>query len=108
MRLHETADVADAKVAVSIIEACLREVAFDTKTGRYDIDRVISNVSGRQRADVSRVHNAMKVYGQPMSMAQIYQSCMDYLTKDQIDVAVEKMSQSAIVSISPDKTVRLV
>lgn len=108
MRLHETADVEDAKVAVSIIEACLREVAFDTKTGKYDIDRVISNVSGRQRADVALVHNAMKVYGQPMSMAQIYQSCMDHLTKDQIDVAIEKMSQSAIVSISPDKTVRLV
>jgi replicative DNA helicase Mcm len=108
MRLHETADIDDAKVAVRIVEACMKEVAFDMKTGKYDIDRVISNVSGRQRADVSRVHNAMKVYGQPMSMAQIYQSCMDYLTKDQIDVAVEKMSQSAIVSISPDKTVRLV
>jgi len=108
MRLHEVADIEDAKVAVSIVDACLREVAYDTKTGKYDIDRVISNVSGRQRSDISVVHNAMKIYGQPMSRAQIYSSCADKLNKDQIDVAIEKMNLNSIVAIGSDKIVRLV
>ncbi len=108
MRLHETADVEDAKVAISVVEACLREVAFDIKTGKYDIDRVISNVSGRQRSDIAVVQNAMKVYGKPMDMAQIYASCADHLNKSAIDVAIEKMQLNAMIAIGTDKMVRLV
>lgn len=108
MRLHEEADIADAQTAIRIVEACLREVAFDARTGKYDIDRVISNVSGKQRGDIAVVHNAIKVYGQAMSMGDVYNAVMDRLTKEQVDVAIEKMSQNAMVSISPDKKVTLI
>jgi replicative DNA helicase Mcm len=46
MRLHDIADIQDAKVAVQIVDACLREVAYDAKSGKYDIDRVISMYPG--------------------------------------------------------------
>jgi replicative DNA helicase Mcm len=108
MRLREVADAEDAKVAISIIEACLREVAFDSKTGKYDIDRVISNVSGRQRSDIAQVHSALKVYGQPMTMASIYNACADHLNKEQIDVAIEKMQLNAMIVIGNDKLVKLI
>jgi replicative DNA helicase Mcm len=108
MRLRETADVEDAKVAVRLVDACLREVAYDVKTGKYDIDRVISNVSGKQRADVAIVHGAMKIYGQPMTMASIYNACADKLNKEQVDTAIEKMQLNAMVSVGPDKLVKLV
>ena len=108
MRLHEVADVEDAKVAVRIVEACLREVAFDSKTGKFDIDRVISNVSGRQRSDIAQVIAAMKLYGQPMTMADIYNACGTSLDKEKIDVAIEKMSQNAMIVIGNDKLVKLI
>jgi replicative DNA helicase Mcm len=108
MRLSEEANTDDAKVAVTIVEACLREVAFDTKTGKFDIDRVISNVSGKQRGDIGIVMNALKTYGQAMNYAAIYNACADHLNKEQVDVAIEKMSQNAMVVIDRDKLVKLI
>lgn len=108
MRLHDVADEVDARVATTIVEACLREVAFDTRTGKFDIDRVISNVSGRQRSDISIVIGALKVYGQPMSVASIYTAVGESLSKEAIDVAVEKMSQNAMIVIGNDKLIKLI
>jgi replicative DNA helicase Mcm len=107
MKLHDVADASDAKVAVSIVEACLREVAYDDKSGKFDIDRVISNVSGRQRKDVVKVLESMKIYGQPMHVAQIYLACADFLSKEAVDVALEKMGLNSMVCCGPDKLWRI-
>jgi len=108
MRLRSVADADDAKVAVRIVDACLREVAYDKRTGKYDIDRVIANVSGKQRNDIYIVHTALKTYGQPMSIPSLYTACAGQLDKESIDVAIEKMQQNCMVAVTPDKLVKMV
>jgi replicative DNA helicase Mcm len=108
MRLHDIADIQDAKVAVQIVDACLREVAYDAKSGKYDIDRVISNVSGRQRKDIGVVQDALKRCAEPMTMSELYVACGSILNKEQIDTAIERMQDNRMVAVGNDKRVRLV
>jgi replicative DNA helicase Mcm len=107
MRLRDIADAHDAAVAVSIVEACLRDVAFDSKTGKFDIDRVISNVSGQQRSDIGIIVGMMRLHEKPMYMADIYLAVGDKLSKEKVDIAIEKMQMNAIAFIRPDKMVEL-
>jgi replicative DNA helicase Mcm len=108
MRLQPVATAEDAEVAIRIIDTCLREVAFDQGTGKFDIDRVVSNVSGSQRKDISAVHAALKSFGGAMSYPDLYNACAELLNKEQVDTAVEKMRENVIVAVSSDKKVRIV
>lgn len=108
LRLSEVATEDDANIAVMVVDACLRDVAYDPKTGNYDIDRVISNVSGAQRKEIEVVHTFLKSSGKPMCYADIYLGCQEYLTKEAVDRAIGKMSDNVMVSVSADKKVTLV
>ena len=54
MRLSETITVDDATLVVGVVDTCLRQIAYDSKTGCWDVDKVInrypkktSNIIGR-------------------------------------------------------------
>ena len=106
VNLREVATVADAAVAIRIVDACLRDVAVDPRTGKYDIDRVISNVSGAQRKDMAIVQSALKAKGS-MTVTDLYLACTE-LNKEQIDRAIEKMQENVMVAVTRDKMVMLV
>jgi replicative DNA helicase Mcm len=52
-KLKETVDVEDAEEAISIIDACLKEVAYDPETGRFDVDKIMGvHKSERKKLDI--------------------------------------------------------
>ena len=48
-RLSEKVTVADTKKAISLLDYCLRQIAFDEETGSFDIDMVATGVKASQR-----------------------------------------------------------
>jgi replicative DNA helicase Mcm len=49
LRLSDKVTKKDAKKAVELMDFCLRQVAFDEKTGTFDVDRISSEISASIR-----------------------------------------------------------
>jgi len=54
IRLSPDIGIDDAERVIKIVDTCLREVAYDPKTGSFDIDRVVTGISKGKR-DLIRV-----------------------------------------------------
>lgn len=73
VRLSQTIEVEDADRVVRIVDACLRQVAYNKKTGEYDIDILATGVSKGKRDLIQRVKTAIKENCDLMGRAQIQQ-----------------------------------
>jgi replicative DNA helicase Mcm len=49
IRLSNRIEKTDADRVVHIVDTCLRQVAFDAKTGQFDIDKVVTGISKGRR-----------------------------------------------------------
>ena len=49
IRLSPDIDMADAKRVVNIVDTCLRQIAYDAKSGTFDIDKVVTGISKGKR-----------------------------------------------------------
>jgi replicative DNA helicase Mcm len=49
MRLSEVCEKKDARRAIELLDYCLRQVAFDEKTGTIDIDRIATGIPASDR-----------------------------------------------------------
>jgi len=55
MRLSETITVDDATLVVSVVDTCLRQIAYDSKTGSWDVDKVINRYPKRTANIIGRL-----------------------------------------------------
>jgi replicative DNA helicase Mcm len=49
IRLSPDIDMTDAKRVVNIVDTCLRQIAYDAKSGTFDIDKVVTGISKGKR-----------------------------------------------------------
>ncbi|HNS83321.1 MAG TPA: minichromosome maintenance protein MCM, partial [Methanolinea sp.] len=54
IRLSPNIEAEDSERVIKIVDTCLREVAYDAKTGTFDIDKVVTGIS-KGRRDLIRV-----------------------------------------------------
>jgi replicative DNA helicase Mcm len=54
IRLSNTIELSDAERVIHIVDACLRQIAYDAKTGSFDIDKVATGIS-KEKRDIVRV-----------------------------------------------------
>ncbi|OPY37680.1 MAG: Minichromosome maintenance protein MCM [Methanoregula sp. PtaU1.Bin051] len=54
IRLSNTIDIGDAERVIRIVDACLRQIAYDARTGTFDIDKVATGIS-KEKRDLVRV-----------------------------------------------------
>jgi len=60
MALSSKVTEEDAQAAIELVEASLRMVAFDSVTGKIDIDRLVSKMSASQRSSSDIILKVMK------------------------------------------------
>ncbi len=63
IRLSDTIEVRDAERVIHIVDACLRQVAYDAKTGTFDIDKVTTGISKEKRDIVRVIKDAIRDIG---------------------------------------------
>jgi len=107
IRLSPNVEKLDAKIAVQLVDACLRDVAYDPKSGKFDIDRVICNTSSAQRSHIAMIKNSLQCNQNRMSRVSIYASLMEHLNKQEIDIALDRMQENCWIAISRDDEIRL-
>lgn len=108
VRLSPTVDERDAKIAVQLVDACLRDVAYDAKSGKFDIDKVICNTSSAQRTHIAIIKDVLKcAEHQRLTRTDIYTRCIEHLNKQEVDIAIERMQLNCWVAVSKDDEVTL-
>jgi len=100
LRLSAIAEERDAQTAINIVDACLREVAYDAKTGNYDIDMTVSAMSFAQRRVGGEIRHYIESMGGKVSRSDIYTAMMVKYPKMEIDTAIEKMSQATMIVLN--------
>jgi len=63
IRLSSTIETSDAERVIHIVDACLRQIAYDAKTGTFDIDKVVTGISKEKRDIVRVIKDAIRDIG---------------------------------------------
>lgn len=63
IRLSNTIETSDAERVIHIVDACLRQIAYDAKTGTFDIDKVVTGISKEKRDIVRVIKDAIRDIG---------------------------------------------
>ena len=53
----------DAERVIHIVDACLRQIAYDARTGTFDIDKVVTGISKEKRDIVRVIKDAIRDIG---------------------------------------------
>ncbi|GAB6286110.1 MAG: minichromosome maintenance protein MCM [Methanoregula sp.] len=87
IRLSDKIELADAERVIHIVDACLRQIAYDAKTGNFDIDKVVTGISKEKRDIVRVIKDAIRDTGGEGRRA-----------------AIEKVKEAVVAKgFSPDK-----
>jgi replicative DNA helicase Mcm len=73
IRLSSNIVLSDAERVIQIVDACLRQIAFDAKTGTFDIDKVVTGISKEKRDIVRVIKDAIRETGGDSRRASIDQ-----------------------------------
>ncbi|KQC05009.1 MAG: AAA family ATPase [Methanolinea sp. SDB] len=71
IRLSNTIEPVDAERVVKIVDTCLRQVAYDAKSGSFDIDRVVTGFSKGKRDLIRMIKLAIRDLADDNGRAQI-------------------------------------
>jgi replicative DNA helicase Mcm len=71
IRLSGSIELADAERVVNIVDTCLRQVAYDAKTGSFDIDKVVTGFSKGKRDLIRRIKEVIREMADESGRAQI-------------------------------------
>jgi len=63
IRLSDTIELSDAERVIHIVDACLRQIAYDAKTGTFDIDKIVTGISKEKRDIVRVIKDAIRDIG---------------------------------------------
>jgi len=63
IRLSNTIGQEDAERVIRIVDACLRQIAYDARTGTFDIDKVVTGISKEKRDIVRVIKDAIRDIG---------------------------------------------
>lgn len=73
IRLSDAIDKSDAERVIRIVDACLRQIAYDPRTGTFDIDKVVTGISKEKRDIVRVIKDAIRDIGGEGKRAAIEQ-----------------------------------
>jgi replicative DNA helicase Mcm len=71
IRLSDTIELTDAERVIGIVDTCLRQVAYDAKTGSFDIDKVVTGFSKGKRDLIRRIKEVIRELADDSGRSQI-------------------------------------
>jgi replicative DNA helicase Mcm len=63
IRLSNSIEQTDAERVIHIVDACLRQIAYDARTGSFDIDKVVTGISKEKRDIIRVIKDAIRDIG---------------------------------------------
>ena len=98
MRLSNTIDTEDTDRILRIVDACLRQVAYDAESGSFDIDKLVTGVTKSQRDIIRSVKETVRnLSGESGGQAKV-DEVIDILiqqgfSRDKIEYTIEQLKR---------------
>jgi replicative DNA helicase Mcm len=73
IRLSKDIEGEDAERVITIVDTCLRQIAYDAKTGSFDIDKVVTGYSKSKRDIIRRIKEVIRGIADESGRARIDQ-----------------------------------
>lgn len=100
-RLSNTATIDDAEFVIGLVLACLKEVAYDIKTGTYDTSKITSTVSTSMQGNIKVMRKAIEDLKDPShgrtDRNHLYAHFKGQITEEEVDAIIAKMSKENLV-----------
>jgi len=71
VRLSDSVDLSDAQRVITIIDNCLKKVAYDPESGSYDIDRLVTSYSKHSRDLIREIKEVVRELADQNGRAQL-------------------------------------
>ena len=71
IRLSDSVDLSDAQRVITIIDNCLKKVAYDPESGTYDIDRLVTSYSKHSRDLIREIKEVIRELADENGRAQV-------------------------------------
>ncbi|MBI4144281.1 minichromosome maintenance protein MCM [Candidatus Woesearchaeota archaeon] len=99
MRLSKKVLKKDARKAIELLDHCLKQVAFDEKTGTIDIDRIATEIPASQRSKIILIKELIldleKTHGKEIPTETVYKTAQQKgLTESEIDEIINTLKRS--------------
>ncbi len=73
IRLSDTIDISDAEGIIELVDASLRQVAYDAETGEFDIDKLVTGIPKQRRDIIRTIKELIQELGDESGTAHIDQ-----------------------------------
>jgi replicative DNA helicase Mcm len=60
IRLSDKVTRRDSQRAIDLLKSSMQEVAFDTETGQFDIDRIATGITATQRTHIAAIRRILE------------------------------------------------
>ena len=111
VRLADEITMEDAARVIKIVDTCLRQVAYDPKSGSLDIDKIASSTTkaGRTlRRDLKKAVEALADSDGRTGLDALYQHLeKQNYTKEEIERMIEQMRLSGEILLPKNNTIKL-
>jgi replicative DNA helicase Mcm len=98
IRLSNIIQQTDAERVINIVDACLRQVAYDARTGTFDIDKVVTGISKEKRDMVRVIKDTIRDIGGEGKRASKDQVIDTVVAKgfarDKVEAGIEMLHQA--------------
>ncbi|ENN95751.1 MCM family protein [Methanocaldococcus villosus KIN24-T80] len=97
-RLSEKVEEEDAKVAIDIVDYCLKEIAYDPETGKIDLDKIMGTPKSK-RDKIEKVLDIIRELSSLnngiVSEAEIYEKAEEFGLKEKdVEMAIEYLRKT--------------
>jgi len=101
MRLSATVEAEDVRIAINLMDLCLRDVAYDPDSGRFDIDRLYAG-AGKNERDLEReIETTIRKADGRIRVSEVFESFLGQeYGLDQIERTLIRMERSSGYSIA--------
>ena len=111
VRLADTIEIDDATRVIKIVDTCLRQVAYDPKTGNLDIDKIASGTTKAGRTLRRDLKDTIKecMDGGAAKIDAVYAKMvsMNY-SKEEVEKMIETMRRNGELLTPKNDTVKLI
>lgn len=100
IKLAKTVTREDAQKAIELVSYCLDQIAKDTETGKFDIDRLSSKITATQRSSISIIKEIISSLEEQMQtkripIEQIIEAAREKkIEKEKVEDILEKLRRS--------------
>lgn len=101
VRLSDRIEIEDVKRALSIFDACMKQVAYDSETGMFDIDRVMTSTPKKTRDNVVALLDIVRKHADGLGYAAREQVVISLMATgkpiDEAEALIDKALQATVI-----------